>query len=442
MTDITIHLDRTAGKMKPLHGVNNGPVCYGSLIDVTDYYIEAGIPLVRIHDPNWPHAWECDIHTIFPDFTKDAADPASYDFTRTDEYLQTILDTGAQIVYRLGESIEHTKRKHYVHPPQDYAKWTQICVNIIRHYNEGWADGFHHNIRYWEVWNEPDLDERMWSGTPLQLFQLYEATVHAIRAYDPSLKVGGYAAARPKLPFLTDFLDYCQERRLPIDFFTWHTYTADPMKIVEHAHHVRNELDKRGYTSTESHLNEWNYLESDFTKIWLRGNEYARKSNFDKQKGALGAAFTGTVLTLLQDAPVDAANYYDGQPTALFCGLFDYHGVPQKTYYTFKAFQRLMQYPDRVLTMVDEKTARVVAMAGLNVEGGGAALVSSFGGNARVHTIKFDGLPERQRVRIYAVDDDHRLELRKEIVVEPSGDSEVGFFLPSYSVMLLEWAAG
>ncbi|WP_409342358.1 GH39 family glycosyl hydrolase [Paenibacillus sp. MBLB4367] len=438
MADIRIDVREPQGKIKALHGVNNGPVCYGALIDVSDYYREAEIPLVRIHDPNWPHAWEVDIHTIFPDFSKDAADPANYDFSRTDEYLQTILDTGAKIVYRLGESIEHTKKKYYVHPPGDYGKWTEICVNIIRHYNEGWADGFHHGIDYWEVWNEPDLDERMWSGTPLQLYELYEATVKAIKAYNPALKVGGYAAARPKLPFLTGFLAYCQERKLPIDFFTWHTYTGDPHKIVEHAHHVRTELDRHGYTATESHLNEWNYLETEFTKIWNRGNEYVRKSNFDKQKNAFGAAFTGTVLTLLQDCPVDEANYYDGQPTALFCGLFDYHGVPQKTYYTFKAFQRMTKHAARVRTVVSDKAPNVYGLAGLNGEGGGAALITSFGGTARLHSISLEGLEGPCIMKIYTVDDDHRLDLREERVVE--GAAAFERFLPSTSVTLLEWS--
>jgi hypothetical protein len=348
------------------------------------------------------------------------------------------LETGAKIVYRLGESIEHTKKKYYVHPPEDYEKWTQICVNIIRHYNDGWADGFNYHIDYWEVWNEPDLDERMWSGTPLQLYELYEATVTAIKAYNSNLKVGGYAAARPKLPFLTGFLDYCQERSLPIDFFTWHTYTADPCKIVEHAHHVRSELDRHGYAATESHLNEWNYLESDFTKIWARGNEYVRKSNFDRQKNAVGAAYTATVLTLLQDCPVDAANYYDGQPTALFCGLFDYHGVPQKTYYTFKAFQRMTKHASRVKTIVDEKASKVTCLAGLNEAGGGAALISSYGGNARLHSIAFDGQETSIELRIYTVDDDHRLDLREKRIVAVGQDTS--YFLPSHSVTLLEWS--
>ena len=72
-----INIDTTVltGKIKPVHGVNNGPVCYGSLTDVSNYYKESGFPYVRLHDPNWPHPREVDIYTIFPDFTKDPADP-------------------------------------------------------------------------------------------------------------------------------------------------------------------------------------------------------------------------------------------------------------------------------------------------------------------------------------------------------------------------------
>ena len=52
-----------------------------------------------------------------------------------------------------------------MHPPADAAKWAAICVGIIRHYNEGWANGFHHGIRYWEIWNEPENRPAMWTGT-------------------------------------------------------------------------------------------------------------------------------------------------------------------------------------------------------------------------------------------------------------------------------------
>jgi len=50
---------------------------------------------------------------------------------------------------------DDTYKKHNV-PPKDFNKWARICVNIIRHYNDGWAGGYHWGIKYWEVWNEPD----------------------------------------------------------------------------------------------------------------------------------------------------------------------------------------------------------------------------------------------------------------------------------------------
>ena len=62
------------------------------------------------------------------------------------------------------------------------------------HYNQGWANGFHDNIRYWEFWNEPEL---FWSGTPEQFYLLYEKTARALKTCRSPLKVGGDAKAFP-----------------------------------------------------------------------------------------------------------------------------------------------------------------------------------------------------------------------------------------------------
>ena len=111
MNEVALDIGALDGtEVRALHGVNNGPVTYGGLVDVSDLYRAARVPVVRLHDPNWPHAWEVDIHTIFPDFSRDPEDPASYDFARTDDYLASVVATGAQIVYRLGESIEQIGR--------------------------------------------------------------------------------------------------------------------------------------------------------------------------------------------------------------------------------------------------------------------------------------------------------------------------------------------
>ena len=78
-----------------------------------------GTPYVRLHDCAWPHPDVVDMHAVFRDAGADPERAASYDFVLTDEYLAAIQATGARIIYRLGESIEHTRTKRFVHPPHD-----------------------------------------------------------------------------------------------------------------------------------------------------------------------------------------------------------------------------------------------------------------------------------------------------------------------------------
>lgn len=447
MADITIHCDEPIGRIKPLHGLNNGPVGYGSLVDVSAYYKQLDVPCVRIHDPNWPHPREVDIPQIFPDFEADPADPASYDFRRTDDYLQSIVDTGAQIVYRLGTSIEHTKRKYYVHPPKDFAKWADICIGVIRHYNQGWADGFHHGIRYWEIWNEPDgapntPPERraMWSGTSQQYFELYKTAATAIKRFDPSLKVGGFAATMGNPDFTRRFMDYCATEKLPLDLFTWHTYTDQPAQLVANALTVRSMLDERGYTATESHCNEWNYAwwDSESTGVFGAHNEYATQRLFERMRGVDGASFDAAVLIAAQDCPVDVMNFYDGAPTS-YWSLFNWYGVPQKNYYAFKAFRELLNTPQRLQIERDVRAGCLYALAGAGDSSRDTALlVSNFDGEDREYELCFAGLPaERGVIETSVLDEGHNLDLIH--AQEWQGKmAEARLFLGRHTVTLLK----
>jgi len=87
-----------------------------------------------------------------------------------DDYIKGIIDTGAKVVFRLGESIETHGTQYHINPPEDMDKFARVCVNIMRHYNEGWAKGFHYGIEYWEVWNEPE-NRWMWTRAMSICFQ-------------------------------------------------------------------------------------------------------------------------------------------------------------------------------------------------------------------------------------------------------------------------------
>lgn len=97
------------------------------------------------------------------------------------------------IIYRLGTSIEHSNERYYSYPPDDYEKWADICIHIIRHYNEGWNNGFNWNIRYWEIWNEPDLHDNMWNADLEEFIRFYGIVAARIKRRFPKLMIGGPA---------------------------------------------------------------------------------------------------------------------------------------------------------------------------------------------------------------------------------------------------------
>jgi hypothetical protein len=343
--EFTVDFARPVGRWKALHGVNNGPYDYGEHAKLDGFHAEAGFPSTRLHDVHWPHPDAVDIHCVFPRFDADADDPGNYTFAKTDDYVAAIVRNKSQIVYRLGESIEPWTRYHN-HPPKDAQKWAKICVNIIRHYNEGWANGFHHGIKYWEIWNEPEAGF-MWTGTREQYFALYETAARAIKAHDPALKVGGPAHNNINSEWVRPFLAFCREKSLPLDFFSWHAYYGRPSSLAEDATTARRFLDEFGFKNTESHLNEWRYLT---TWDGLRpGNakDYVNVPGwFERSCQAEGAAFCATVLMTLQDRSVDMMNFYSADASAW--SMFGQFGIPTKVFYAFKAFNQLAALSNRI----------------------------------------------------------------------------------------------
>ena len=382
--ELTVDFSQTNGLIRPLHGVNLGPLCYRGMVDLSGYHRELGVPLTRLHDVVWVNYDAVDISTIFRDFRNDPAQSENYEFAATDDYIAAIVNTGSPILYRLGESIEHTPRKYRVHPPKDFTKWAEICCAIIRHYNDAWAGGFRHNIRYWEIWNEPENQPAMWTGTDGQYFQLYEVTARAIKTRWPGLKVGGpslgytgeFKDGQFKAgDFLLRFMRHCRDHQVPLDFFSWHRYAQDPADYARRARAIRQLLDEHGFTKAESHFNEWNYLPNeDWRPMTKEGQGPLREQWSMEVGGPKGAAFAAWALISLQDAPVDAANFYTAE-VQMF-GMFNLNGVPRKSFYAFKAFRALLDTPRRVQTAPCE-AGRVAVCAGLNSESTQAAILLS-----------------------------------------------------------------
>ena len=409
----TIRFDRnkTYGKFRPMNAVNNGPVHKRHANDQSrsnlQDYKAAKIPYARNHDASfcadYGGEYMVDISAIFPNFDADPYKEESYDFTCTDEYVAVTLLAGTQTFYRLGQKIEHYVKKFHVFPPKDFKKWAVICEHIIRHYNYGFANGYEYNIGYWEIWNEPDLDEgaptiRTWGGTRAEFYDLYEITAKHLKSCFPELKIGGPALCG-NVEWGRDFLLEMQKREVPIDFFSWHIYTNRVPHVIERAKKIKEAMIESGYENAESILNEWNYVEG-----W-EGETF--NYSIEQIIGLKGAAFTLSTMILSQKSDsIDMLMYYDARP-CVFCGLFDFYTLRKlKGYYPFLWYG--MFYDLQAEIRSDGDPEDIYTLAGVGKDNKTLAVVSYYTND--------DTAPDKKiaidygksgKYEVYYLDNDH-----------------------------------
>ena len=426
--DITIDFKNFNGKkIKPLHGVNNSPIILDKPIES---FREAGIPYVRMHDTGGPYGRNVfvDIPNIFPDFDADENDPASYTFEFTDAYFKQIVASGCKIFYRLGVTIENNYkiRAYHIYPPKNFAKWARICEYIIRHYTEGWANGFHYDMEYWEIWNEPE-NPPMWQGTKEQFFELYKVTARHLKKCFPHIKVGGYASCgfyaitgaktsdfyKGFITWAEEFTAMCAKENIPLDFYSWHRYFDDPEILTIESEYVRNLLDKNGLTATESIFNEWNYCCDKNGCTW------------DIMKEAEGASNIAHAMILLQHLSVDKAMYYVANPQGAYCGMYYYPSQKvTPTYYVFKAFNRLYSLRNELAVDIENSSIAVLGAANDNKS---AIMLANSKSEAVKVFFDFKNIPGEISAKI--IDSQHTFE---------KIEFTENFEMPPYSVLLLE----
>ncbi|MBQ7574222.1 MAG: hypothetical protein IJT23_08180 [Clostridia bacterium] len=401
MANISIDFNDKIGKIKPMHGVGQPP--FGAIdFSFVKYLKDANIPYSRLHDVGGWFGGNMfvDIPNIFRDFSADETDPSSYDFVFTDMLIEALEKNNCEPVYRLGVTIEnfHYIKAYRIFPPKNMEKWARICEHIIRHYNEGWADGFHYGIKYWEIWNEPDngidnTQNMMWHGTKEEFYELYRVTSkHLRKCFGNTIKIGGYGHSgfyvvdsakdiensigiglgmkeNPTdwekrteyfITFFDGFIDMVVKENLPFDFFSHHSY-ATVWATVKRQKYVEKRLNDAGLSEVEIHLNEW--------------NPNART----KERGrSVASANAVAMMCAMQNTKMSMMCYYDARlGISMYGGLFNPMTYePLCTYYGFKAFGNLYKLGTQVMAKSD--TEDVYVLAGTDGEKCGV-LISNIG---------------------------------------------------------------
>ena len=386
-------------------------------------YKAARIPYSRNHDSAvcgvYGGPYSHDISYIFPDSDADPCNEASYDFACTDESILVCLDAGTETFFRLGQTIEHQIKKHGTLPPKDFGKWAEVCEHIIRHYNEGWADGYKLGIRYWEIWNEADLDpddsenKRTWGGTRAEFFDLFEITARHLKKCFPDLKIGGPALAYNE-EWAEAFLSEMQKRGVSLDFFSWHIYCTEPDAMMKKAERMRALLDKYGFGKTESILNEWNYVRG-----WEADYVYSLKAIH----GIKGAAFTMACMCEAQQSSIDMLMYYDTRPS-VFNGAFDFYTYEKlKGYYPFYWYGQLYDCEKEVAAQ--SSADNIYSLCGVDENGKATIILVYYSEDDQkpVKRISVD-IGRAGCFEIYRVDNEHDGELT-DVTDKPELDMEL-----------------
>jgi xylan 1,4-beta-xylosidase len=290
-------------------------------------------------------------------------------------------------------------------PPGDLAKWASLVGQTVAHWLERYGRD---QVRSWffEVWNEPNL-KGFWDGTRSQYFELYEATVKAVKAVDPELKVGGPCTSNfvPDSRFedetetldgqlkttdpaesdswdwrpvwIREFLAHCREHDLPVDFISTHPYPTD-WALDEHdggfwqprsadalsrdLARLAQDIAAEGYAGTPVHLTEWNSSPGfhEHTHDYPQAATFVVKSVLENLGKVESLMYWGVTDIFEQIQATD-------DPLHGGFGTLTRHGIPKPAFHGFEMLGRL---GDQVLAQTEgalvsrhSRTGKLAAIA-------------------------------------------------------------------------------
>ena len=193
-------------------------------------------------------------------YTEDALGNPVYDWTIVDRIFDTYLANGVKPYAQIGfmpkalstkpDPYQHEWRPGFpyneiytgwAYPPKDYAKWGELVFQWAKHCVERYGAGEVAKW-YWEVWNEANITNGYWRGTPEEFYKLHDYAIDAVRRALPNARVGGMDSAGDGGKFMQDFLEHCLRGKnyatgqtgTPLDFVSFHAKGTTPVFVDGH----------------------------------------------------------------------------------------------------------------------------------------------------------------------------------------------------------------
>jgi xylan 1,4-beta-xylosidase len=363
LRDLVVNAQETTGRIRSLQGLDGLPLgADGGAIGIEDapdvrrYWREAHVDAVRTY------IWHTRLDTVdnpgslFPRWDADPVQAANYNFTAADAAVRATRETGAEIMFTVASSIPQNNK-----PPADLAKWAIVVTHIVRHFDAGWARGFKHAVRNWEVGDEPDLNNFHFSGTPEQFYAMYAAAARAVKSVNPDLKIGGPGLAFPlnnQAPYREGFLAYVKREKLPFDFFSWKWFsdaTEDPYDFYRVAAATTSSLQAAGLAGAQQFVSNWNF----------KAIPTARPDRLTM------GVYESAALTYMQDTRIDRAFIFRGDAAMdnpkyklgdFTTQMFNHDGTPMANAWGYIVMGHMQDTPERIaVTGGDDRGFAVLA---------------------------------------------------------------------------------
>ncbi|MFZ5535645.1 MAG: GH39 family glycosyl hydrolase [Patescibacteria group bacterium] len=253
----------------------------------------------------------------------------TFDWTRLDAVVNTIISTGAKPVLALSYMPNViAKDGVIINPPNDWNEWSLVVQKTIEHYSGKGARNL--NGVYYEVWNEPDLAQfGSWKlGGEKNYLTLYR---YAAIGANNAQNVNQFFLGGPSTTGLyKNWIIALAESGNRLNFFSWHSYLSDPEQFA---------TDQRNIISWLVQYPSYTLLPKLITEFGFTGS----KSN---GYGTMyGAAHTAAVIRqLISGGPTylmsfqlkDGPNQSDGSGWGLI--THDDNGLKKKPRYSVYSF--------------------------------------------------------------------------------------------------------
>lgn len=369
---------------------------------------ECGFRYVRMHD-----LFNDDMFVYFekPDGR------VVYNWQYVDEVYDRLLDKGMRPFVELsffptGIAAKDSKtqmwyRNQVTVDRNNFGKWHDLIEAFVQHVVDRYGL---EEVRQWyfEVWNEPNLYyPGFFDGTKSDYFRLYKEAARAIKSVDASLRVGGPATSnfvtdtrfdgetydknksvfypqdqinrqQWKGVWIEDFLNYCAQESLPVDFISTHPYPTDyaldpetgrGKDAIRYVHSLHDDitwlqgtLAKSKYPDAEIHLTEWSTSPNsrDVMHDLLPPAAYIIKGSLD----CIGMAHSlmyWTFTDIFEEKGGGEEIFHGG------FGLINFQGIVKPSFHAFRMLNALgdekLYYDEPLFVSRDSQTGRLTALA-------------------------------------------------------------------------------